>query len=150
LLVHDEIKTIQGSSSVPVIVSCWEAITAGSVQTTREVFEELAQNGYKLSYARIPTTPEVAPDPSSYKRLVECLATRGVKASKIVFNDQLGKRRCTHASCVAALFNLFRFNNMDSILALAKDRKEQQLQTTAKESGALMAIDISSQFRRGE
>ena len=37
---------------------CWESVTPSSVKTSREVFENLCTKGYKITYSRVPITPE--------------------------------------------------------------------------------------------
>lgn len=84
IIIHDE--TFQKD-----VVPCWEAVTQNSVQTTREVFEEMKKDGYDVEYYRIPVTPEHVFDFTEFDALVDCLKKADTK-TKIVFNCQLGMK----------------------------------------------------------
>ncbi len=95
LLVHDE--TPDGR-----IIARWETITPESVQTTKEVFDVLRQEGYRVDYARIPITDEKSPEPKDFDALVERLKGTDPQAPAI-FNCQAGRGRTTTATVVAGL-----------------------------------------------
>ena len=95
ILVHDE-----GPDGR--IIARWETITPESVQTTKEVFDMLRQEGYKVDYARIPITDEKSPEPKDYDALVERLKGTDPEAA-LIFNCQAGRGRTTTATVVAGL-----------------------------------------------
>lgn len=95
MLVHDEGPDGQA-------VARWETITPESVQTTREVFDMLRQEGYRVDYARIPVTDEKSPEPGDFDALVERL--KGVDPdAPMLFNCHAGRGRTTTGTVVAGL-----------------------------------------------
>lgn len=51
IMVHDEVTRFH-------VLPCWESVTPSAVKTSREVFQELSDAGYQITYSRVPVTPE--------------------------------------------------------------------------------------------
>jgi len=95
VLVHDE--TPEGR-----IVARWKTVTPESVQTTREVFDMLKQEGYKVDYARIPVTDEKRPEEKDFDALVTRLKDVPDDAA-MIFNCHAGRGRTTTGMVAAGL-----------------------------------------------
>lgn len=95
LLVHDEGP--DGS-----VVARWETVTPESVQTPREVYDMLRQEGYKVDYARIPVTDEKSPEPQDFDALVQRVKDADPEA-QLIFNCHAGRGRTTTGTVVAGL-----------------------------------------------
>jgi hypothetical protein len=93
VLIHDELDSGE-------IVPTWCA--ASQVQTTRDLFESFATDGYQVLYNRIPISPEQRPDDKyldEYVRIIR--ASQATDA--LVFNCGLGVGRTTFALVAALL-----------------------------------------------
>lgn len=100
ILVHDEGPDGQ-------VIARWETITPESVQTTREVFDTLRQEGYKVDYARIPVTDEKSPELHDFDALTERLKNVDPDA-QLIFNCHAGRGRTTTGMVVAGLIQRAR------------------------------------------
>lgn len=67
------------------------------VLTPKEVFAKMAEEGFLVSYARLPVTDEQAPIPATYSRIearvLEAMAGEGEFG--LAFNCQMGRGRTT-------------------------------------------------------
>jgi protein-tyrosine phosphatase len=84
---------------------CWEAVTKGTVKTSREIYDEvLRADGYDVVYSRVPTTPQST---MSYKDLDHIIRmfnrVEELGSSHFVFNCQMGQGRSTASSALMAL-----------------------------------------------
>ena len=100
ILLHDE-----GPDGRPI--ARWETITPESVQTPREVFDMLRQEGYKVDYARIPVTDEKSPELKDFDALVERLKSADPDAP-LIFNCHAGRGRTTTGTVIAGLLRRAR------------------------------------------
>nr|CCD14361.1 unnamed protein product [Trypanosoma congolense IL3000] len=101
-LVHDE-KTpgeLQGS---------WEAATAETVKTLRDVYCDLVMQGHRVTLLRLPVTDEQSPSESSFDALVDSLLPHITsrmdrrETLSFVFNCQMGRGRTTTGMVVCCL-----------------------------------------------
>eukprot|EP00842_Homolaphlyctis_polyrhiza_P002749 jgi/Hompol1/3475/HPOL_006557-RA len=82
------------------ILPLWLAID--SLQTPREVFEDLINSGFNLMYVRIPIGPEQAPEDHYIDEYVNII--RGTSTQEpLVFNCGMGVGRTTFAMVLAML-----------------------------------------------
>ncbi|KAF8577784.1 hypothetical protein K439DRAFT_1417887 [Ramaria rubella] len=107
LLLHDELETEHGMFE---IVPQWEQVTDADILTTREVFELVAKEGYRVNYARIPITDEQAPLPSALSQLLERVNSSLNDAGDLVFNCQMGRGRTTTGMVAACLISTIMFH----------------------------------------
>ena len=121
VLIHDE-------SPDGDVVGQWVEVTPESVQTTREVYDGLQAEGYKVDYARVPVTDEKTPEAGDLQSLVERVSQAEPGAS-LVFNCHAGRGRTTTAMVAAQLIQRAQnpelqrdFVRMDSV---RQDIREQ-------------------------
>ncbi|KAJ3280819.1 hypothetical protein HK104_000390 [Borealophlyctis nickersoniae] len=93
LLVHDELENGR-------VVPTWMAID--EVKTPREVFEELRARGFRVKYARVPISPEQAPEDRYLDEYVNMIKKTRIEDS-LVFNCGMGVGRTTFAMVVGIL-----------------------------------------------
>eukprot|EP01083_Nonionella_stella_P026862 73965_1 len=95
LLVHDEKK-------MNVVRPVWESVYENSVQTSGQVYEVLAGEGYDVEYLRIPVTAESSFSVSE----VEAIRQVFIKAptnTVFVYNCHKGAGRSTMGTCIVTL-----------------------------------------------
>ncbi|KAJ3409888.1 hypothetical protein HDV05_004169 [Chytridiales sp. JEL 0842] len=93
LLVHDEIEH-------GYVVPSWVALD--DIKTTKEVFESLQHNGHRVTYVRIPISPEQAPEDRYLDEFVKVIKSTNIQ-DPLVFNCGMGVGRTTFAMTVALL-----------------------------------------------
>ena len=98
VLVHDEIENGR-------IVPSW--ISLGEIQTPKEVFDQMTDHGYRVSYLRIPISPEQAPEDSYLDEFVNVVKKTSLD-DPLVFNCGMGVGR----SMIKMKFLLFQENNL--------------------------------------
>ena len=120
ILVHDE--TSDG------VVGQWVEVTPETVQTTREVYDGLQAEGYKVDYARVPVTDEKTPEAGDLQSLVQRVS-QAEDGAALVFNCHAGRGRTTTAMVAAQLIQRAQhpetqrdFVRMDSV---RQDIREQ-------------------------
>jgi len=82
------------------IISTW--VTADSVRTVRELWEEVAKDGYNVAYHRVPVTRDQSPEDRYLDSYTSILATIPTSSS-LVFNCGLGVVRTTFAMSTALI-----------------------------------------------
>jgi protein-tyrosine phosphatase len=87
------------------VIPCWEAVTTDNVQTPREVYDSLTQAEYKVTYARLPLTPEGPIKRKKVDTLLELIKTYSSTHS-IIFNCQMGLGRSTLGMIIACLYHV--------------------------------------------
>ncbi|KAM0753591.1 hypothetical protein T439DRAFT_322487 [Meredithblackwellia eburnea MCA 4105] len=93
ILVHEEIGEEE-------IRNTWVAVD--SIRTVREVWDEVAREGYNLKYHRIPVTRDQSPEDrylDTYASVLSSIPT----TSSLVFNCGIGVVRTTFAMCAALI-----------------------------------------------
>ncbi len=94
ILLHDEDEN--------GVVAKWVQLTPESVQTTREVFDQIADEGYQVDFARVPVTDEKAPETQDLEALVERVS-KADPNTPMIFNCHAGRGRTTTAMVAAQL-----------------------------------------------
>jgi hypothetical protein len=96
-----------------------------SVQTPREVYEQLQQEGFRVDYARVPISDEKAPGEDDFEALVARL--KNVDPNRpLIFNCHAGRGRTTTGMVIADLMR--RADHDTSIVrskAVHEDIREQ-------------------------
>lgn len=91
------------------LVSIWESATRETVKTLREVYNELAGHGFRVTLLRLPVTDEQSPSTKDFDALVEVLLPRVAmhmdrrETLSFVFNCQLGRGRTTTGMVICCL-----------------------------------------------
>ncbi|KAI9099760.1 inositol hexakisphosphate-domain-containing protein [Phlyctochytrium arcticum] len=93
LLVHDELENGR-------VIPTWMAID--HIQTSREVFESLISEGFRIKYFRIPVSPEQTPEDRYVDEYVEIIK-QAQDDDALVFNCGMGVGRTTFATILATL-----------------------------------------------
>ncbi|CAE6436067.1 unnamed protein product [Rhizoctonia solani] len=86
VLLHDEVETQPGSFD---ITAQWEPVTIQDIMTPRDVFRLVADEGYRVDYARLAITDEQAPLPDALDQLVHRVEAGLKVAGDLVFNCQM-------------------------------------------------------------
>jgi protein-tyrosine phosphatase len=73
-------------------------VNADSVQTTKEIFEQLQGKGFNVIYNRIPISPEQRPEDKYLDEYVHIVRSAKV-TDAIVFNCGMGVGRSRFYSC---------------------------------------------------
>ena len=102
ILVHDELgRSSDGRSAImgvswfgcaenERIVPAW--ISAEQIKTTKEIFDQFRQDGYRISYTRIPISPEQRPEDKYLDEYVNIVRGTNMN-SALIFNCGLGVGR---------------------------------------------------------
>lgn len=101
-LVHDE-------ASPGELVGMWEPASEDTVKTTREVYTEVVDKGYRCTMLRMPVTDEQSPEMRDFDLLVNALLPRIAEhmdrreTLSFVFNCQMGRGRTTTGMVICCL-----------------------------------------------
>jgi hypothetical protein len=102
-LVHDEGKPGE-------LVGSWELANNSTVRTVRQVYDEAALDGCRVTFLRLPVTDEQSPELKDFDLLVENLLPAVIagnndttEPTSFVFNCQMGRGRTTTGMVVCSL-----------------------------------------------
>jgi len=102
-LVHDEGKPGE-------LVGIWEPATTDSVRTVRQLYQECAASGCRVTFIRMPVTDEQSPEMKDFDHLVDSLLPLLIEhranpheTLSFVFNCQMGRGRTTTGMVVCCL-----------------------------------------------
>lgn len=106
LLLHDEKPNEKGEFD---LVGLWETISLKDIETPKEVFQSIIDEGYQVDYLRIPITDEQAPIPDVFDQLISRTkeANKGVD---VLYNCQMGRGRTTTGMVTACLMAMVMNN----------------------------------------
>lgn len=93
---------LHGESADGTVVSEWVQVSPESVRTTKETYQDLQAEGYKVDYARLPVTDEKAPEYGDLQALVDRLKGADAK-TPMIFNCHAGRGRTTTGMVAAQL-----------------------------------------------
>ncbi|KAI7898613.1 inositol hexakisphosphate-domain-containing protein [Cokeromyces recurvatus] len=99
LLLHDEKPNDKGEYK---LMGMWETINREDIETPKETFQSIIDEGYQVDYLRIPITDEQAPIPDVFDQLIRRTknANTGVD---VLYNCQMGRGRTTTGMVTACL-----------------------------------------------
>jgi len=141
IVLHDE-----DPGPPPKVVE--RPIEIKSLQTPREMFDQLKKEGYNVDYQRIPVTDMKKPEDGDLDELVKALK-KADPNSPLIFNCHAGQGRTTTAMVVASIMRRAQ-NGEDTDLikeqALREDIKEQGDYDTKKYRGVLQAVKDSQRM----
>jgi Inositol hexakisphosphate len=123
VLVHEE-------RSDSRIISNWMAID--HIQTPREVFESLKEEGFKVSYDRIPISPEQAPEDRYIDEFLQKFMGKSQSVrGPLIFNCGMGFGRTTCSMVIAMVIRRAQMllnNDADPLPSTKKSIPESQLE----------------------
>ncbi|KAF8121766.1 inositol hexakisphosphate-domain-containing protein [Boletus edulis] len=102
ILLHDEVEERPG---VFTIIPIWETVAEGDIMTPRDVFDLVANEGYKIDYDRVAITDEQAPLPDALFQLLNRIRLGYSQAGDFIFNCQMGRGRTTTGMVTACLIS---------------------------------------------
>ncbi|KAI9567360.1 inositol hexakisphosphate-domain-containing protein [Boletus coccyginus] len=102
ILLHDEVEERPG---VFMIIPIWEIVSEEDILTPRDVFDLVANEGYKIDYDRVAITDEQAPLPDALFQLLNRVRLGYSQASDFIFNCQMGRGRTTTGMVTACLIS---------------------------------------------
>ncbi|OZJ03826.1 hypothetical protein BZG36_03823 [Bifiguratus adelaidae] len=106
ILLHDEEVVEKGGYA---IVPVWETVQACDVETPKDIFDSMIEEGYRVDYLRIPITDEQSPIPDVFDMLVQRL--QGIAdTDDLLFNCQMGRGRTTTGQTIATLIRMILNN----------------------------------------
>ncbi|KAI8638964.1 inositol hexakisphosphate-domain-containing protein [Parasitella parasitica] len=109
LLLHDEKANDKGEFD---LVGIWESIQIEDIETPKETFQSIIDEGYQVDYLRIPITDEQAPIPDVFDQLI-CRTKNANTGVDVLYNCQMGRGRTTTGMITACLMAMIM--NNDSI-----------------------------------
>lgn len=107
LLLHDEKANDRGEFD---LVGLWETVAKEDIETPKEVFQSIIEEGYQIDYLRIPITDEQAPIPDVFDQLIS--RTKNASAGvDVLYNCQMGRGRTTTGMVTACLVAMVMNND---------------------------------------
>ncbi|KAA1467713.1 hypothetical protein DENSPDRAFT_832824 [Dentipellis sp. KUC8613] len=100
ILLHDEVEE---RPNVFSIIPIWETVTEKDIMTPRDVFNLMAEEGFKIDYGRVAITDEQAPLPAALSQLLDRVRLSYVAGGDFIFNCQMGRGRTTTGMVTACL-----------------------------------------------
>jgi len=101
ILLHDETPDLK-------IMEVWEQVSERTVCTPSEMYEQVANEGFRVKYLRLPITDEKAPKEKDFDYLLRLLCTTSLE-DHLIFNCQMGRGRTTTAMIVSVLWRKLRY-----------------------------------------
>nr|XP_031859044.1 uncharacterized protein CI109_005550 [Kwoniella shandongensis]KAA5526116.1 hypothetical protein CI109_005550 [Kwoniella shandongensis] len=96
ILTHDEIT---GGKIIPT----WVSVDEESIQTPKEVWQDMKERGWRVDYWRIPIAPDTPIEHNYLDAYVSVLKNADPQTTALVFNCGMGVVRTTFAMCAALL-----------------------------------------------
>ncbi|OXH32476.1 hypothetical protein J008_03246 [Cryptococcus neoformans] len=96
ILTHDEIT---GGTIIPT----WVSVDEESIQTPKEVWDDMKRQGWRVDYWRIPIAPDTPIEHNYLDAYVSVLKNADPQTTALVFNCGMGVVRTTFAMCAAML-----------------------------------------------
>ncbi|KAI9265662.1 inositol hexakisphosphate-domain-containing protein [Helicostylum pulchrum] len=107
LLLHDEKPNERGEYE---IVGLWETVSKEDIETPKDVFQSIIDEGYQVDYLRIPITDEQAPIPDVFDQLIDRTKAAHVGVD-MLYNCQMGRGRTTTGMVTACLMAMIMNND---------------------------------------
>ncbi|KIR34499.1 hypothetical protein I352_02746 [Cryptococcus deuterogattii MMRL2647] len=96
ILTHDEL-------TAGTIIPTWVSVDEESIQTPKEVWDDMKRQGWKVDYWRIPIAPDTPIEHNYLDAYVSVLKNADPQTTALVFNCGMGVVRTTFAMCAAML-----------------------------------------------
>lgn len=103
ILLHDESTDMK-------LISAEHGVSAASVQTPREIYEQLAREGFQVKLIRIPITDEQAPEAADLDALTQIFDQQD-SCTDLALNCHAGRGRTTTAAVAAEILRQARAGN---------------------------------------
>ncbi|CAO0803096.1 unnamed protein product [Mucor circinelloides] len=108
LLLHDE-KANEKKNEFD-LVGMWESVQIQDIETPKETFQSIIDEGYQVDYLRIPITDEQAPIPDVFDQLI-CRTKNANTGVDVLYNCQMGRGRTTTGMVTACLMAMIMNND---------------------------------------
>jgi protein-tyrosine phosphatase len=150
-IIHEETKDQR-------VLPCWEAVSGTNVYTPQEIYADLHNEGFEVSFERLPAAPEGKFRKKTVAHMLDLLRTcknDPTETVHIVFNCQLGMGRSTVAMVLAYLglmpADATTFASSGS-LSVSAEINLAASQAIASASSALVTDDPNGfePYKRGE
>lgn len=149
LLLHDEELSPTGSGFR--IVPIWETVKECDVLTTKEIYDAVFADGYRLQYLRIPITDEQAPIPAVFDELLlRILNVLNAGNTDLIFNCQMGRGRTTTGMVITCLVQMVVGHSEWLMEHSTVDKLESGMFSTNSDSARLSPSPITTVGGKGE
>ncbi|GLI60364.1 hypothetical protein VaNZ11_002488 [Volvox africanus] len=93
----------------------WETISGpDDVQTSAELYDNLASQGFAVKYFRVPVTDGTSPSGDDFEFILGSILDWGLE-NPVIFNCQLGIGRTTTGMVIAGLVHLYSTGSLSSV-----------------------------------
>ncbi|THH21421.1 hypothetical protein EW146_g157 [Bondarzewia mesenterica] len=100
LLTHNEIAIEDGDGA---ILPTWTAVDAGNVKTSRELWEYMKSEGWRVEYYRIPISPNRPIEDNYLDAYLQVIKKTDPLQTSLVFSCGMGAVRTTFAMVAASI-----------------------------------------------
>ncbi|EIM91392.1 uncharacterized protein STEHIDRAFT_153038 [Stereum hirsutum FP-91666 SS1] len=100
LLTHNEIAVEDGDGA---ILPTWTAVDANNVKTSRELWEHMRNEGWRVEYHRIPISPDRPIEDNYLDAYLQVVKKTDPLKTSLVFSCGMGAVRTTFAMTAASL-----------------------------------------------
>ncbi|ORC89127.1 metal ion binding protein [Trypanosoma theileri] len=106
---HDGMCLVSDEGNPGELVGIWETATTETVKTIRQIYNDLAAQGFRVSLLRLPVTDEQSPGVEDFDALVSSLLPHITthmdrrETLSFVFNCQMGRGRTTTGMVICCL-----------------------------------------------
>ncbi|EIN10058.1 hypothetical protein PUNSTDRAFT_125979 [Punctularia strigosozonata HHB-11173 SS5] len=100
ILTHNEVGSGDGEGA---IIPTWTHVDATNVKTSRELWENMRDEGWNLEYHRIPISPDRPIEDNYLDAYVRVISNTDPLRSALVFSCGMGAVRTTFAMCAAII-----------------------------------------------
>ncbi|KAI8356155.1 inositol hexakisphosphate-domain-containing protein [Blakeslea trispora] len=138
LLLHDEKANERGEFD---LVGMWETVNLDEIETPKEAFQSIINEGYQVDYLRIPITDEQAPIPDVFDQLISRTKSAH-KGVDVLYNCQMGRGRTSTGMVTACLMAMI--TNNDAIFADKHGTIAVDPGVLSRQSSVTMGASISS------
>ncbi|OBZ84318.1 Paladin [Choanephora cucurbitarum] len=138
LLLHDEKANDRGEFD---LVGMWETVNLEEIETPKEAFQSIINEGYQVDYLRIPITDEQAPIPDVFDELISRTKSAH-KGVDVLYNCQMGRGRTSTGMVTACLLAMIM--NNDAIFADKNGTIMIDPSTLSRQPSVIMGTGINS------
>ncbi|KAI5118140.1 hypothetical protein M0805_001739 [Coniferiporia weirii] len=100
VLTHNEVATLEADGA---ILPTWTAVDQNNVKTSRELWESMKRDGWRVDYHRIPISPDRPIEDNYLDAYVRVIKETDPTKTSLVFSCGMGAVRTTFAMVAALL-----------------------------------------------
>ncbi|KAF8657553.1 hypothetical protein AX16_002190 [Volvariella volvacea WC 439] len=101
VLTHNEVATAESGEGA--ILPTWTAVDGGNVRTSRELWEQMKEQGWNVDYYRIPISPDRPIEDNYLDAYLQVITETDPLKTSLVFSCGMGAVRTTFAMVAASL-----------------------------------------------